>query len=189
MRAMLALLGFVALLLAGVPNASRAAEWRSDPSGSRLEFFATFERSPVPGVFREFDVRLRLDPENPAAGRLDVTVKLASADMNIADVNREIATKPWFDYAAFPQAEFRSGELRRVAVDRYAARGTLSLKGVRQPVEVPFSFTGSADGAQIEGELVLKRGPFGIGTGEWAATDVIGADVRVKFKVRLLKAG
>jgi len=41
----------------------------------------------------------------------------------------------------------------------------------------------------MEGELTVKRGAFGIGTGEWAATNVIGADVRVKFKVKLHKAG
>ena len=69
------------------------------------------------------------------------------------------------------------------------ARGTLLLKGVKQPVEVPFSWTASADGAVMEGELTVKRGAFGIGTGEWAETNVIGADVKVKFKVKLRKAG
>jgi len=41
----------------------------------------------------------------------------------------------------------------------------------------------------MEGELTVKRGAFGIGTGEWAAIDVIGADVKVKFKVKWRKAG
>src|SRR6266705_714821 len=158
-------------------------------AGSKLEFIATFEKAPVPGVFREFDARLRFDPEKPAGSSLDVTVKVTSADMDIADVNREIRGKDWFDYAAFPQAEFRSTDLRRAQGNRYVARGTLSLKGVKQPVEVPFTWTGSADGATMEGELQLSRGAFGIGAGEWAATDVIGADVHVKFKVKLRKAG
>ncbi|MBS0344742.1 MAG: YceI family protein, partial [Proteobacteria bacterium] len=39
-----------------------------------------------------------------------------------------------------------------------------------------------------EGTFVVKRGAFGIGTGEWTATNVIGADVNVAFKVRLRKA-
>ena len=108
--------------------------------------------------------------------------------MNVADVNKEIRGKDWFDYAAFPQAEFRSTELRRIEGNRYVARGTLVLKGVKQPIEVPFSWTASADGAVMEGELLLSRGAFGIGTGEWTASDVIGADVKVKFKVKLRKA-
>lgn len=170
------------------PSSARAADWRMDPAGSRLEFVATFEKNPAPGVFREFDTRLAFDPEKPAGGSLHVTVKVASADMSIPDVNKEIRNKDWFDYAGFPSAEFHSTELRRLEGNRYAARGTLSLKGVKHAVEVPFTWAPSGDGATIEGELTLRRGDFGIGLGEWKATDTIGAEVKVKFKVRLKKA-
>jgi polyisoprenoid-binding protein YceI len=176
-------------LLAFAPRPAHSADWKMDPAGSRLEFIATFEKTAAPGEFKEFDARLRFDPEKPAGGRLDVTVKVTSADMNVADVNKEIRGKDWFDYAAFPQAEFHSTDLRRIGSNRYVARGTLLLKGLKQPVEVPFTWTGSPDGAVIEGELTLKRGAFGIGAGEWAASDVIGPDVKVKFRVKLRKAG
>jgi polyisoprenoid-binding protein YceI len=179
-------LGLVVLLLAAAPAC--AADWRSVPAGSKLEFTATFEKAPVPGEFKEFDARLRgFDPAKPG-GSLEVVIKTTSADMGVADVNKEIRGKDWFDYAAHPQAEFRSTEVRREG-NRYVARGTLALKGAKQPVEVPFTWTPSGDGAVMEGEFTVKRGAFGIGTGEWAATDTIGADVKVKFKVRLKKAG
>lgn len=164
-----------------------AADWKMDPSGSRLEFVATFEKNAAPGVFKEFDTRLSFDPDKPAGGKLDVTVKVTSADMNIADVNKEIRNKDWFDYAGFPQAEFHSTDLRREGKG-YVAHGTLTVKGVKQRVVVPFTWAPSGDGAVMEGELVLKREIFGIGLGEWKATDTIGADVKVKFKVKLKKA-
>ena len=184
MTKVLSLLWLCGLLFAGP---ALAADWKMDPAGSKLEFIATFEKTPVPGVFKEFDARVRFDPDKPAGGSLDVTIKVTSADMNIPDVNKEIRGKDWFDYAAFPQAEFHSADLRRDG-ERYVARGTLTLKGVKQPVEVPFTWT-AGDGAVMEGELTVKRGAFGIGLGEWAAADVIGADVKVKFKVKLRKAG
>ncbi len=164
-----------------------AADWKMDPSGSRLEFVATFEKNAAPGVFTEFDTHLSFDPDKPVGGKLDVSVKVTSADMNIADVNKEIRNKDWFDYAGFPQAEFHSTDLRREGKG-YVAHGTLTLKGVKQGVVVPFTWAPSADGAMMEGELVLKRGVFGIGLGEWKATDTIGADVKVKFKIKLKKA-
>jgi len=189
MKRLIVLLGFCGLAVLA-PRAVQAADWRMDPAGSRLEFTATFEKAPAPGVFKEFDSRLlRFDPEKPAGASLEVLVKVTSADMSIADVNKEIRGKDWLDYAGFPQAEFRSTDLRRVDGNRYAARGILSLKGVKQAVEVPFTWIPSGDGATMEGELVLKRGAFGIGLGEWAASDVIGADVKVKFRVKLRKAG
>ena len=187
MKKIAGLLGLCGLLAFALCPA-QAADWKMDPAGSKLEFVATFEKTAAPGVFKEFDARLRFDPDKPAGGSLDVTVKVTSADMNIPDVNKEIRGKDWFDYAGFPQAEFRSADLRRAEGNHYVARGTLSLKGVKQPVEVPFSWTAFADGAVIEGEFLLSRGAFGIGTGEWAETSVIGADVKVKFKVKLRKA-
>ena len=180
MKKILALICLVALPAA-------AADWKMDPGGSKLEFVATFEKNPAPGVFKDFDARLSFDPDKPAGGRLDVTVKVTSADMSIPDVNKEIRNKDWFDYAGFPQAEFHSTDLRRDG-SRYVARGTLSLKGMKQQIEVPFTWTASGDGAAIEGELTLNRGAFGIGLGEWKATDTIGGDVKVKFRVKLRKA-
>jgi polyisoprenoid-binding protein YceI len=177
------------LLAAGAVHRAHAADWSMEPSGSRLEFAATFEKTAAPGVFKEFDTRVRFDPDKPAGGRIDVTIKVTSADMNSADVNKAIREPEWFDFERFPQAEFHATDIRRAESNRYLARGTLTLKGVRQPVEVPFVWTGSADAATMEGEFTVKRGPFGIGTGEWAATNVIGADVKVKFRVKLRKAG
>jgi len=184
LKKILSLLWLCGLLLSG---SAPAADWKMDPAGSKLEFVATFEKTPAPGEFKEFDARLRFDPEKPAGSRLDVTIKVTSADMNIPDVNKEIRGKDWFDYAAFPQAEFRSTELRRIEGNRYVARGTLTLKGVKQPVEVPFAWTAAGGGAAMEGEFTLKRSAFGIGLGEWQATETIGADVKVKFKVKLRK--
>jgi polyisoprenoid-binding protein YceI len=179
----------LACVLAIAAHGALAADWRMDPSASRIEFAATFEKTPAPGVFKEFDARLRFDPAQPAGGKLDVVIKVPSADMSSADVNKAIAGPEWFDFARFPQAEFHSTEIRRVEPNRYLARGTLALKGVQQPVEVPFTWGAAGDDATLEGEFTVKRAAFGIGTGEWAATNVIGPDVIVKFRVRLRKAG
>jgi len=175
--------------LVAVAYPAQAAEWKMDAGTSRLEFAANFERSVAPGVFRQFDTRLRFDADKPAEGRLEVTIIVNSADMSSAEVNNAIGGADWFDFARFPQAEFRATDISRTGVARYLAHGMLRLKGVQQPVEVPFNWSETGDAARLEGELIVKRGAFGIGTGEWLVTSVIGADVKVKFSVRLLKSG
>ena len=164
-----------------------AADWKMDPAQSRLEFIATFEKNAAPGVFKEFDTRFRFDPDKPEAGKLDVTVKVTSADMKNTDVNRAIRGPEWFDFARFPQAEFHAEDIRRAAPGRYLARGTLTLKGMKKELELPFSWQQAGDAATMQGELSVERLPFGIGTGEWANGSTIGLDVRVKFSVRLRK--
>ena len=88
---------------------AQAAEWKMDTAkDNRLEFIASFENRPAPGVFKDFDVRLRFDPEQagaeqagaeqagagqPSPGQLDVSVRVTSADMANADINQAIAAK------------------------------------------------------------------------------------------------
>ncbi len=169
-------------------TSASAAEWQMDSSASnRLEFTASFEGAPAPGVFRQFDTRLRFDPDRPSEASLEVTIAVNSADMRSADVNAAIGRAEWFDFARHSQARFLSTEIRRIDGTRYLARGTLNLKGVQQPVEVPFTWAQGAGTVRMAGELVVRRAAFGIGTGEWAATNVIGADVKIRFDLQLRK--
>ena len=162
-----------------------AAEWRMDPAASRLAFRASYQGEAAPGVFREFDTRLRFDPARPADARLDVTVKLASADMGSSEINDGIREPEWLHPARFPEAEFHSTDLRANGADRYVAAGKLRVKGVERNVEVPFTLKTSGDAADLTGEITLDRTAFGVGTGEWASGGIIGLDVKVTFSVRL----
>lgn len=177
------------LLIACILTPAYAADWQMDPASSTLKFVTMFEQSPVPGVFREFDVRMSFDPQTPAAGSIEVTVTVTSADMNIADVNQEIAGEDWFDFVKFPQAEFRSTKLRHEQGSRFVASGTLDMKGVKQSVDVPFTWTSTVSGATMEGGLTLKRGAFGVGAGVWAGSETIGSDVSVQFTINFRQAG
>jgi polyisoprenoid-binding protein YceI len=186
MNPTLHLLTVVALAWASAAN---GADWKMDPAGSRLEFTATYEREAAPGIFKQFDTRLRFDPQRPEGSELHVTVALASADMNSSDVNVAIRDPDWFDVARFPQAEFRATDIRRAQPGRYLARGVLNLKGVKRELEVPFSWNTSGDAATLEGELTLNRTTFNIGIGEWATGSPIGLDIKVKYRVKLRRAG
>lgn len=180
------------LILIGMLVASSsalAADWVLQPSASRIDFIASFEGTPAPGTFRRFDTRARLDPEHPDQGRLDVIVQVGSADMRSADINKAIAGPEWFDSARFPQAEFRSSQISSSAPGRYTARGTLSLKGIEHTLDVPFRWSADGSEARMEGELVVKRALFDIGTGQWKPTNVIGPDVTIRFSVRLRASG
>src|SRR5262245_36272408 len=157
------------LLLAACAAAAPAADWRMDAVASRLEFVAAFEKNPALGFFKVFDVKLKFDPAQLQGSRLDVVIQVPSADMGMRDVNAAIRGAEWFDFARFPQAEFHAEDIRK-AGDAFVARGTLLLKGVKQAVEVPFTWRPTAEGAAMEGELAVKRAAFGIGTGEWTAT-------------------
>jgi polyisoprenoid-binding protein YceI len=181
-------------LLALIPaflhvSAAGAADWIMVPAASQLEFVAAYQNQQIPGVFRRFDVHVALAPGAPSVNRLDVSVFLESADMNSADINHTIVKPEWFHAARFPSAKFESAEIVADGKNHYLAKGTLSLKGMQRQITVPFFWREAGQTASMNGELVLNRADFGIGTGEWAAGDPIGLNVKVRFSVKLDKAG
>ncbi|MBT8442178.1 MAG: YceI family protein [Gammaproteobacteria bacterium] len=158
-----------------------ADDWVMDRAASRLEFVADYVGADVPGRFDRFDVTLSFDPSRPAAGRLEVSVDVSSADMGDADLTATVVDKPWFDAATFAVARFTSDELDAHDAGGFVARGTLELKGVMRDVTVPFAWQRSGDGATMRGEVVLSRLDFGIGV----AVEEVGAEVRVAFEIAL----
>lgn len=163
------------------------AQWQMLADGSHLQFTATYEGQRAPGVFSDFETRMQFDPDDPGNGALNVTVSMGSADMNSADVNEAIHGRQWLDVERYPVARFESDAIVNKGDDQYMARGVLRLKGVRRPLEVPFTWVGSGETAIMSGELTMRRTRFEIGTGEWAQDEPIGLDVHVRFEVRLRK--
>jgi polyisoprenoid-binding protein YceI len=182
---------FIALMawLAATSLNAQPASWTTVPAGSSLAFTATFESAPAPGVFRKFDVSVRLDPANPAQGRVDVTIAVPSADMGSDDINKTIRSADWFDADRFPVAEFRASEVRASGPGQFVASGTLTLKGVSKPVAVPFAWTQAGDAATMTGEVIVDRGAFGIGAGQWQSTKQIAGEVKVRFSLQLRRTG
>ena len=177
---------FVLLLLAVMP--AQAADWQSQSDG-KFTFEVTFEGVGTAGEFKRFDVKLNFDPNKLDTSRLRVTVDLAAADMGDPDMNAGIADKDWFDVGKYPKAVFESARIEAGAPGKFVATGTLSLKGISKPVAVPFSWSEKGTRADMRGEFVVPRTVFNVGSGEWATSDPIGIDVKLRFDVALKRGG
>ncbi len=175
------------MLLAGTVTSASAADWNMVPAASRLEFVASFQQAAAPGEFKEFATQLRFDPDNPAMAQLDVTINVTSADMYSSEINDAIKSPVWFDFAGFATAEFHTTRIERSDASHFVAHGNLHLKGFEQALDVPFFWQQAGEQATMVGEFTVARARFGIGTGDWVATDIIGPDVKVIFTVTLRK--
>lgn len=162
-----------------------AAEWQGT-EGSEFTFEVAFEGVPTPGEFREFDVNLDFDPACPESGKLRVTVNLKAADMGDPDMNDVLFDTAWLYVEQFTEAVFVSDTITEQAPGEFVATGTLDVKGTVRAVAVPFSWTSSGDQATMQGNLILQRTDFDVGSGEWATDDAIGIDVTLDFTVQLL---
>jgi polyisoprenoid-binding protein YceI len=108
---------------------------------------------------------------------------MSSLDMGDADLTTTVSESAWLDAASFVTARFSSDEIVATRDGRYEAAGTLELKGLTQPVTVPFEWRRDGNAASMRGEVVLRRLDYGIGV----AVEEVGNDVRVRFVVALRK--
>lgn len=172
------------LLLAAVPAA--AADYVQAP-GSSLTFAGTYEGEVFTGRFPGFVTRFSFDPAQLASAKLDVTIPLATASTGNSDYDGEMRGSAFFNAAKFPQARYTATKFRALGGDRYAADGTLSLRGVSRPVTLTFTW---ADGARpvLTGKATVKRLEFGVGAGDWSDTDLIPDGIAVSTRVIFVPA-
>lgn len=156
------------------------ADWKVQPAG-RLGFSANWMGTAVKGSFGRWEAAIRFTPDAPEKTAIRVSVDLASVDT--ADSQRDDSLKgsDFFDIATHPKAVFTATGIRPLGNDRFEAHGTLDLHGTRRPVALAFSLKIKGDAAQVSGTTRLDRTAFGVGSGEWAATDQIAAKVSVAF--------
>lgn len=156
------------------------ADW-TVASGGRLAFTARWNGEAVDGRFGRWRAAIRFSPDQLAGSQIKVTVDLASADTGDGQRDDSLKSSDFFDAAAHPNAVFTARDIRHIEGDRYEARGRLDLRGVSKPATVRFTLRIDGDKARVEGTARVDRTSFGVGQGEWAATDAIAAGVNVAF--------
>jgi len=176
------------LAAAAPASAPAVTHYVLDASRSSLEF--TFQQAGAQnkGKFTRFAVSFDFSPDNLAAGRLEVTVEIGSLDTGDQERDDTLRGADLFAAAKFPQAHFAASQFNKTA-GGYEAIGKLTIRGVTRDTRVPFTFrTADEHGVAVgymSGKTSIRRLDFGVGQGEWKATDQVGNEVGVSFALRL----
>lgn len=166
--------------------------WKIIPGESYIKFQAMQSGQPFEGSFGEFDGQIYFDPENLPASRADIAINIASIKTGSDDRDGQAKGVEWFDANKFPKAYFQARSFEKdeaAGANHFIAKGYLTLKGISVPVSLPFKaeFSVSENSikkADMQAILTLDRLDFGIGQGQWKATDTIGNEVKVTIAVR-----
>lgn len=156
------------------------ADWNVAPGG-RLGFTGRWNGDAVAGRFGRWDADIKFSPNDLAKSRIKVTVDLATADTGDGQRDDSLKGSDFFDSGAHPKAVYTAREIRHLGGDRYEARGTLDLRGVEKPATLRFTLSIDGNRARVSGSTRIDRTAFGVGQGEWAATDAIAAGVDIAF--------
>lgn len=181
----------LALPASGADTAAAASpRYVLDPAKSTLEFTFLQAGAHNKGRFTRFPLSFDFSPAS-AAGRLEVTVEMGSLDTGDHERDDTLRSADLFNVAKFPQAHFLATQFNKTTAG-FEALGKLTIRGVTRDTRVPFTFrTATENGAAVSymsGKTTLHRLDFGVGQGDWKATDQVGNDVEVSFALRLTGA-
>ena len=169
--------------MAPAPADEAAADWKIRPGG-RLGFVAHWNETPVKGSFSRWDADVRFGPDALDQSDIAVTIDLSSVDSADAQRDEMLRGGEFFDVASRAKARYTARRVRKLGGDRYRADGQLELHGVTRQVPVTFTLEIKGDVATVRGSAGFARTAFGVGSGEWAATDKIADPVTIDFSFK-----
>ena len=115
-----------------------------DASHSRLGFSARHAMvTTVRGQFDEFEGTAHVDAENPSASSVSLTIRPASISTGSADRDGHLVSGDFFDVENHGVITFASTSVVRDGAE-WTITGDLTIKGVTNPVTIPFEETGTA---------------------------------------------
>lgn len=165
--------------------ATAAAAPKLVPAQSDIAFTFRQMGVPVDGHFKKFDAQMAFDPKNAAAGKVTLSIELASATIGDAATDAELVKPDWFDTKKIPTATFQSTSIKALGGGKFEATGKLTIKGQAKDVVVPVALAQAGGTTTATGSFAMKRLDFKIGEGEWKDTSIVANDVQVKFKLAL----
>jgi polyisoprenoid-binding protein YceI len=171
-----------ALALAAPPT------WVVDHAVSRLTFSTTVSGKGFTGAFRRWDAVIHFDPKDLAHSDVAATIDVTSANTGSGDRDAELPDQDWFWTSHFPRASYVAKSFQPAGPGRYVAVGVLTVRGVAKPLNLPFALTINGAAAHMTGAAGLNRLAFGVGQGEWSATDTVPASVTVNVDLTAHRA-
>ncbi|HTR28450.1 MAG TPA: YceI family protein [Puia sp.] len=138
----------------------------------------SFSSSDADGIFKDLKGSVVFDEQNPAAGKFDVVVDVASINTGNGLQNKHAKSDEWFDAAKYPTIHFISRSIAKSG-NGYQVTGDLDMHGVKRMVTIPFTFSRSAQGGTFAGSFMVNRNDYKIGKPGGDVGEQIKIDISV----------
>ncbi|MGQ9820203.1 MAG: YceI family protein [Candidatus Kapaibacteriales bacterium] len=174
-------------------NAQNATMWKLDKSHTSVNFSINHFFTSVTGKFKTFDGNFYFDPNNLNGSKADFTISVKSVDTDEKKRDEHLQSEDFFDAKTYPNMTFKSTKIEKKSEKEYLVYGKLTIKNKTKDVILPMKITGEMEHPMMKGTIILgvvidttiKRTDFGVGTGNWAATMVVGGEVRIHIPMEL----
>lgn len=174
-------------------RAQDATVWQIDKSHSFVNFTINHLFSTVLGSFKEYDGDIYFDLNNLSGSRVDFTIKVNSIHTGDDKRDEHLLNEDFFNAQQFPTITFRSTSFKKNSENEVLVSGKLTIKNQPRDVVLPLKVLGEMQSPIKQGIMVLglvldtkiKRSDYGVGTGSFAATAIVGDEVNIHIPMEL----
>lgn len=183
LRPFLPLVGAIIFSLSASQALAAAPDWTVDKGTSRLTFGGTHAGNPFEGEFTLWDARISFDPKQLKSSRIIIVVSTGSAKTGDAVQESTLTNDEWFDPDDYPIATFASNDIRSRGGNSYVANGTLTMKGKKVPMSLPFTVNINGKSARARGTMELDRIALGLGLISDPNADWVSRKINLSFSL------
>lgn len=184
---------FAIILGLTTSTAQSATQWKLDKSHTSVNFSINHFFSAVTGKFSNFDGAFNFDPNNVAESKADFTIAVKSVNTDDSKRDKHLQSGDFFNASEFPNISFKSTKIEKKNNKEFLVHGQLTIRDKTKDVVLPLKITGEMEHPMMKGTIILglasnlkiNRTEYGVGTGSWAATMVVGDEVDINIHMEL----
>lgn len=110
------------------------SRWAFDPYHTQVEFAAKhLGMMTVRGTFLDVTANGYIDPAQPEASTVEVTIQAASIHTHHPQRDNDLRTSNFLEVDKYPTITFKSTKVEAAGQDRYTLTGDLTIKGTTHP--------------------------------------------------------
>jgi len=167
-----------------------------DPAHSRIGFVARHAMvTKVRGSFNAFEGTAFLDGNDVTNSSAKLVIDVASIDTRQAQRDEHLRSNDFLAMDEFPQITFVSTSAAQTGDEEFTLTGDLTIRGVTNSVEIPFTYEGSATDPYgnrrvgFEGAVTISRKDYGINFNAALETGgvLVSDKIVLEFEVSAIK--
>jgi polyisoprenoid-binding protein YceI len=167
------------LLIAVLTTQLLSAQYKPADSGSEIKFTVNNFGFAVNGSFTGLQGSIDFDPQNAAAGRLEVSIDAGTVNTDNSLRDSHLKDDSYFDIKNYPRIRLVSTRLAPAGgPGNYSFTGQLTIKDKSKEVSFPFTAVPANGGMAFKGSFKINRKDFGVG-----GTSTISNELTVSLNV------
>jgi len=143
----------------------------------KTPFTVKFINPEATGSFTRMTADIAFSENDLKSSRFDVNIDVNSIDIGSPDMSKQALSADMLNAKKFPSILFNGTEVTKTK-DGYAVKGSLTLHGVKNEVEIPFTFPDKT----FKGSFSIKAKDYGINSLGNGPEDILKIELAIPVK-------